>query len=278
MQQLKSSSPNMMPTSPAEMMALQYKTDKGLATSLELATRKANPDFHLAFSHKTEEWLEKFVTIDPAMLSVKNVIRKLQPEPDPVLIIGPTGTGKEILAHALHGSRELVPGGKFIPVNCTALPSELLESELFGHKKGAFTGAIDDRIGKFRVAWKGTLFLDEIGDMSLDMQAKLLRVIQEMRVAPLGADKEEELTCRIVAATNRTEEELLNKLHFREDLFYRLNVFSVKTTPLSERPEDVRHIVDALGGVDIPDEKILLTNGNVRSLQAQVRRWQVLGL
>lgn len=269
----------MMPNNPSELLYLQYQSDKALAKSLELATRKTSPDVKL-WSHITEEWLERFITVSPAMLSVKSMVRKLQPENDPVLIVGPTGTGKELLARALHGSREQYPGGKFIPVNCTALPSELLESELFGHKKGAFTGAIDDRIGKFRAAWKGTLFLDEIGDMPLDMQAKLLRVLQEGTVCPLGSDKEEPVTCRIVAATNKPLDVLLNKLHFREDLFYRLSTFVVQTTPLAERLEDIEHIVDSLGGEALVTCGNIKWNieGNVRTLQAQVRKWQVLGL
>lgn len=267
-----------MPKNASDLLALQYKSDKGLAKMMELSTRKASPDVKL-WSYLTEEWLEKFITVDPAMLSVKEIIRKVQPESDPVLIVGPTGTGKELLARALHGSREQYPGGKFIPVNCTALPSELLESELFGHKKGAFTGAIDDRIGKFRAAWKGTLFLDEIGDMPLDMQAKLLRVLQEGTVTPLGSDKEEPVTCRIVAATNKPLDVLLNKLHFREDLFYRLSTFVVQTTPLSDRRGDIEHIVDSLGGAELVSSGFNNWDiaGNVRTLQAQVRRYQVLG-
>lgn len=242
-----------------------------MAKKMEEAARKGTPDVKL-FSCHTEEVLEKFVTVNPQMIALKAKVQKLQAEDDPVLIIGPTGTGKEIIARALHGGR----WGKFVPVNCTALPSELLESELFGHEKGAFTGALSDRVGKFRAAFKGTLFLDEIGDMPLDMQAKLLRVLQEKTVTPLGTDKEEEVSCRVVAATNKSIEELLNKLHFREDLYHRLAVFTLQTSPLIDRMDDVRHIVDSLGGEKIPD-LAWNTSGNVRSLQAQVRRWQVLG-
>lgn len=260
------------------LISMQWRTDKVFARSTEGAIRKMDP-FYKCFSCDTQEWLDKYITVDPAMIAEKEKVQKLQPHRDPVLIIGPTGTGKELLAHALHGSRDKYPGGKFVSVNCTALPSELLESELFGHKKGAFTGALEDRVGKFRAAYNGTLFLDEIGDMPLDMQAKLLRVIQEMKVTPLGEDKEVEINCRIVAATNKTEEELLNKCHFREDLYHRLAVFTIRTTPLSARPEDIDHIVDSLGGDKIPRDGGVIWNisGNVRSLQAQVRRWQVLG-
>jgi len=264
------------PTPPAnasQYLELLWKQGQRLmAQNMESAARKGTPNVKL-FSCNTELELEKFVTVNPGMLKLKATVQKLQAEEDPVLIVGPTGTGKEIIARALHGGR----WGKFVPVNCTALPSELLESELFGHKKGSFTGALEDRVGKFRAAHAGTLFLDEIGDMPIDMQAKLLRVLQEKVVVPLGTDKEEPVNCRVVAATNKSIEELLNRLHFREDLYHRLAVFTLQTTALLDRQEDVRHIVDALGGEKIEDTKILITNGNVRSLQAQVRRFQVLG-
>ena len=271
--------PTNIPATPSELIELQWRTGaKELARLTEKSIREdcARKQIPLKLaSCATEEWLDKYITVDPTMIEVKRTIRLLQPEQDPVLIVGPTGTGKELLARALHGSREQFYGGKFVPVNCTALPSELLESELFGHVKGAFTGALDERVGKFRAAWNGTLFLDEIGDMPLDMQAKLLRVLQERVVTPLGSNKEVEVNCRIVAATNRSVETLLNTCHFREDLYYRLSTFVVKTTPLAGRSEDIRHIVDSLGGEKIPDG-IWDISGNVRSLQAQVRRYQVL--
>lgn len=268
-----STSNNQQPTNPSEFMSLLWRGGQKLQARLaEQGCRQSDPEGKY-FSCATAETLDKFVTVDPSMMEMKRRVQLLQAEDDSVLIVGPTGTGKELIARALHGSRI----GKFVPVNCTALPSELLESELFGHKKGAFTGALEDRVGKFRAAWKGTLFLDEIGDMPLDMQAKLLRVLQEKVVVPLGTDKEEEVTCRVVCATNKTLDELLNKIHFREDLYYRLAVFTLRTTSLKERPEDVRHIVDYLGGEKMPDDLIGLPHGNVRSLQAQVRRWQVFG-
>ena len=271
------------PTSPSELIKLQWNTGgKNLAQATEKACRIADPEGKY-FSCATEIELSKFVTVDPKMKRVKEMVQTLQSEQDPVLIVGPTGTGKEILARALHGGR----WGKFIPVNCTALPSELLESELFGHKKGAFTGADSDRIGKFRAAHRGTLFLDEIGDMPIDMQAKLLRALQEKKVTPLGSEEEESVQCRVVAATNRSVEELLGKVHFRTDLYYRLAVFTLETTPLLDRPSDIEHIVDSLGGQalvtkwkewDFQDPTCPYdVKGNVRSLQAQVRRYQVLG-
>ncbi len=260
------------PANVNELIKLQWRQDKALARLTEKACRTSDPEGRY-FSCETAAVLAGFVTVHPEMLRLKDKVQLLQCEPDPVLIVGPTGTGKEIIARALHGSRT----GKFVAVNCTALPSELLESELFGHVKGAFTGALDDRVGKFRAAFGGTLFLDEIGDMPIDMQAKLLRVLQEKKVCPLGTDKEVEINCRVVCATNRGVDELLNKVHFREDLYHRLAIFTLQTTALLDRMDDVRHIVDHLGGDKIPDEKILVTSGNVRSLQAQVRRWQVFG-
>jgi len=264
---------------PSDLILTLWRSgQRDFARDTERATRAANPKVKLA-SCSTEEWLDKFITVNPVMLEMKETVRKLQPENDPVLIFGPTGTGKELIAHALHGSRE----GKFIAVNCTALPSELLESELFGHKKGAFTGASDDRVGKFRAAWKGTLFLDEIGDMPLDMQAKLLRVLQENSVCPLGSDREEIIECRVVAATNMNLRNLVDTGMFRLDLYHRLSVFEINLTSLDARLEDIEHIIDYLGGnglvtavKDNPKHEWNL-EGNVRSLQAQIRRWLVLG-
>jgi len=254
---------------------------------MELSIRKADGNIRLA-SCKTEEILDKWITVDPAMLKMKDIVRKIQPEDDAVLIVGPTGTGKEMLAQALHGSRI----GKFVPVNCTALPSELLESELFGHKKGAFTGADSDRVGKFQSAFGGTLFLDEIGDMPLMMQAKLLRVLQEKKVTQLGNDGAEiDVKCRVVAATNLSLDELIGYTLYesgelpryipgrlRLDLYYRIAIFVIQTTALSDRLEDVPHIVDELGGHELVTKGIKIDiSGNVRSIQAQIRRYQVLG-
>ncbi len=260
------------PANVNELIKLQWRQDKALARLTEKACRTSDPEGRY-FSCDTAAVLAGFVTVHPEMLKLKDKVQLLQCEPDPVLITGPTGTGKEIIARALHGSRT----GKFVAVNCTALPSELLESEVFGHVKGAFTGALDDRVGKFRAAFAGTLFLDEIGDMPIDMQAKLLRVLQEKRVTPLGTDKEVEINCRVVCATNRGVEELLNKVHFREDLYYRLAVFTLQTLGLRDRIDDIQHLIDHFGGDKMSVDTVWDCKGNVRSLQAQVRRWQVLG-
>ena len=155
-----------------------------------------------------------------------------------VLINGQSGTGKEVLAQAIHGAS---PRGKkaFIAINCGALPEQLLESELFGHAKGAFTGAVSSREGLFQAATGGTLFLDEIGDMPLSLQVKLLRVLQERKVRPLGSNHDIDVDVRIISATHRDLPKAMEKGEFREDLFYRLNVVSLKLPTLSERAEDI---------------------------------------
>jgi len=175
----------------------------------------------------------------------------LAPSQSPILILGETGTGKELFARFIHRlsgrSHEA-----FIPVNCAALPEALVESILFGHKRGAFTGAVTDQIGKFDVAHKGTLFLDELGELPLPAQAKLLRVIQDGLLEPIGHTKPHKVDVRIVAATNRDLRKLVRQGKFREDLYYRLNVGEVRLPPLRERRSDIPklalHILDRLNG------------------------------
>ncbi|NLF25318.1 MAG: sigma-54-dependent Fis family transcriptional regulator [Deltaproteobacteria bacterium] len=171
------------------------------------------------------------------MQRVFSVIEKVAKIDATVLILGETGTGKELVARAIHklsGRR-----GNLVPVNCGAIPEEILESELFGHEKGAFTGAISSRVGRFQLADAGTIFLDEIGEMSPKLQVKLLRVLQEMRVEPVGSNKSIEVDVRVIAATNKDLWEEVKAGRFREDLFYRLQVVPVVLPPLRSRGEDV---------------------------------------
>ncbi len=166
------------------------------------------------------------------------LIDMVGPSDSTALILGDSGTGKELVARALHESSPRAKG-PFIPVNCGAIPRDLLESELFGHRKGAFTGAISDRKGRFELADKGTLFLDEIGDMPIDLQVKLLRVLQERQIDPVGSLLAVPIDVRVVAATHKDVVGLINKQQFREDLYYRLNVMPIEIRQLSERLDDV---------------------------------------
>ena len=160
-----------------------------------------------------------------------------------VLIFGESGTGKELIAHAIHAASPRAPEA-FVEVNCAAIPEELIESELFGHRKGSLAGALDDKIGKLQKADGGTLFLDEVGDMSLKTQAKLLRALDEQRFEPVGAAESIKVDVRVVASTNKNLEEEIERGNFREDLFYRLNVVPFHVPPLRERIEDVRLLAD----------------------------------
>lgn len=159
-----------------------------------------------------------------------------------MLITGESGTGKELVARALH-DESVRSSGNFVPINCAAIPKDLLESELFGHRKGAFTGAVADRIGRFELAHGGTIFLDEIGDLSLDMQVKLLRVLQERTIDPVGGLRPVQVHVRVVAATHRDLEIEMQEGRFREDLYYRLNVLPLHTSPLRDRAEDVPELL-----------------------------------
>ncbi|HHN46471.1 MAG TPA: PAS domain-containing protein, partial [Planctomycetes bacterium] len=198
-----------------------------------------------------------------------------------VLVTGESGTGKELVARALHATSHR-KSGPFVPVNCAALPDNLIESELFGHRKGAFTGALSERAGKVKTAAGGTLFLDEIAEMPVAIQAKLLRFLEEKRFCPVGADQAEDADVRIIAATNRDIEKRVSEERFRSDLYYRINVVRIEIPPLRERPEDIPLLVDYFlarlcrrMGKDIPavNEAVLQMllayeyPGNVRELE-----------
>ena len=178
-----------------------------------------------------------------ALNKVRDMIDKVAPTEARVLITGPNGSGKELVAHQLHQKSER-SRGPMVEVNCAAIPSELIESELFGHKKGSFTSAIKDRKGKFEVASGGTLFLDEIGDMSLSAQAKVLRALQESKITPVGGDKEIKVDVRVLAATNKNLKEEIEHGRFREDLYHRLSVILIEVPALNERKDDIAELAE----------------------------------
>jgi len=189
-----------------------------------------------------ERRFEQVIGNSPALESVLEQVERVAPTDSTVLIQGETGTGKELIAHAIHNLSSRC-GRPFVRLNCAAIPLDLLESELFGHEKGAFTGAIAQKVGRFELADKGTLFLDEVGDIPPALQPKLLRVLQEQEFERLGSTRTHRVDVRLVAATNRNLMEMANDGEFRSDLYYRLNVFPVLLPPLRERREDIPALV-----------------------------------
>jgi formate hydrogenlyase transcriptional activator len=186
---------------------------------------------------------EQIIGNSDALESVLEQVEQVAPTDSTVLIQGETGTGKELIARAVHNLSSRY-GRPFIKLNCAAIPFDLLESELFGHEKGAFTGAIAQKIGRFEMADKGTLFLDEVGDIPLPLQPKLLRVLQEQEFERLGSGRTHQVDVRLVAATHRNLVEMVKRNEFRSDLYYRLNVFPVPLPPLRERREDIPALVE----------------------------------
>jgi len=199
-------------------------------------------------------------------------LEKISPTDAPVLVRGATGVGKELVAREIHRLSGREGRGQFIAVNCSAIPTELLESELFGHERGAFSGAVSSYQGRMRLADGGSLLLDEIGDMPADLQAKLLRAVQEGVVTPVGSGKEIAVDVRIISATHKPLEELIDQGQFREDLFFRLNVIPITVAPLRERPEEIVELFDYFSDAyALRGETIKL---NARSLsQLQAYRW-----
>ena len=221
---------------------------------------------------------------------VREVIDRIAAFDTRTLIVGENGTGKELVAHWLHAKSRRA-AGPFVEVNCAAIPSELIESELFGHERGAFTSAIKQRKGKFEQATGGTLFMDEIGDMSLAAQAKVLRALQESRISRVGSDKDIAVDVRVIAATNKNLREEIGKGNFREDLYHRLSVIVIRVPPLRERASDIpeltRHFIDEISETyGIAPKKIdgdamqalssLRWSGNVRELRNVVERLIIL--
>ncbi len=227
----------------------------------------------------------------PAITSIKEIIDKVAQTDARVLITGPNGTGKELVAHWIHQKSER-SSGPMVEVNCAAIPSELIESELFGHVKGAFTSANKDRAGKFEAANGGTIFLDEIGDMSLSAQAKVLRALQENKISRVGSDKDIKVDVRVVAATNKDLKKEIEDKKFREDLYHRLAVILIKVPPLNERREDIPLLVkffsEKIAEEHGSNVKVFTENaikqlqdydwtGNIRELRNVVERLIILG-
>jgi len=186
----------------------------------------------------TQQVLHPFIGASPSAEALRTMIARVASSMATALITGESGTGKELVARALHDQSDRSQAN-FVPINCAAIPTGLVESELFGHRKGSFTGAMTDRVGRFELAHGGTIFLDEIGDLSLDMQVKLLRVVQERKVDPVGGTKSIPVDVRVVAATHRDLEHEITAGRFREDLYYRLNVLPLNTPALRQRSQDV---------------------------------------
>jgi len=237
-----------------------------------------------------ERRFEQIIGNSLALEAVLEQVERVAPTDSTVLIEGETGTGKELIAQAIHNLSSRC-GRPFVRLNCAAIPLDLLESELFGHEKGAFTGAIAQKIGRFELADKGTLFLDEVGDIPAPLQPKLLRVLQEQEFERLGSTRTHQVDVRLVAATNRDLAEMVNRGQFRSDLYYRLNVFPVMLPPLRARSEDIPALVTHFAGIfgrrmgrqieHIPAETMSALNsyqwpGNIRELQNLVERAVIL--
>lgn len=243
-------------------------------------------------SKKTKKTNSKYEIIGESkqIKNVKQLIEKIAPTNAKVLILGPNGSGKELVARQIHSS-SLRSNGPFIEVNCAAIPSELIESELFGHIKGSFTSAHKDRIGKFEAANEGTIFLDEIGDMSLSAQSKVLRAIQENKIQKVGSDKDIYVDTRVIAATNKNITELIKSNKFREDLYHRISVIELNVPSLNDRKPDIpllieyfiQQLTDQYDGrhlyIDESGIKKMISydwKGNVRELRNIVERLFIL--
>ena len=255
--------------------------------------KKANSSLKQENSQLKKKVNKKYQMIgqSPALKKIQEIIDKVAVSDARVLVTGPNGAGKELVAHAIHSQSER-SRGPMIEVNCAAIPSELIESELFGHVKGSFTGAIKDKSGKFEQATGGTIFLDEIGDMSLVAQAKVLRALQESKVSPVGSDKEIKVDVRVIAATNKNLAKEIEQGKFREDLYHRLSVIEISVPSLNDRAEDipllVEHFTNLISSENGSaakkfDDKAIKSlqqydwTGNIRELRNVVERLIILG-
>jgi formate hydrogenlyase transcriptional activator len=270
----------------ANQIAIAVENASAYGESSRLKDRLAQENVYLESELRNELLFEDIVGHSRALQSVLKEIETVAPADSTVLIYGETGTGKELIARALHNlsSRK---SHAFVKLNCAAIPTGLLESELFGHERGAFTGAITQRVGRFELAHRGTIFLDEIGEVPLEIQPKLLRVLQEREFERLGSTRTLRTDARLIAATNRDLKTMVEEQKFRSDLYYRVNVFPIRVPPLRERREDipllVRHFVQQFSQRNnrvintIPSETMEALvryhwPGNVRELQNVIER------
>jgi two-component system response regulator AtoC len=260
-----------------------------IGKALELERYRSENAFLRAQVGETWAAEDTFLAL-PSMREIADRIVKVAQSGSPVLLTGETGTGKELGARGVHDQSPR-RHGLFVPLNCAALPGDLLEAELFGHARGAFTGAVHDRQGKFEVADGGTLFLDEIGDMPLSLQAKLLRVLEDAVIEPLGTNRRINVDVRIISATNQNLEEAIAEKRFRKDLYFRLNTFEIHLQPLRERPDDIDILAPLFlerfarevgkGPIRLSDDAVAMLRryewpGNVRELRNLMERAAVL--
>ncbi|MXV38559.1 response regulator [Flavobacteriaceae bacterium Ap0902] len=275
---------------PPDLNRLLNSVRNALDKKSLVTQNKTLQDENKALKRKVSEKYEMIGDSQP-LNDIRNMIDKVAATEARVLITGPNGTGKELVAHHIHekSDRNKMP---MVEVNCAAIPSELIESELFGHMKGSFTGAHKDKPGKFELANKGTIFLDEVGDMSLSAQAKVLRALQEGKIARVGGDKEIDVDVRVLAATNKNLQEEIEKGNFREDLYHRLAVILIRVPGLDERKDDIENLVEHFA-LKIAEEhgqptkvfskgainalKKLSWTGNIRELRNVVERLIILG-
>jgi formate hydrogenlyase transcriptional activator len=274
----------------AKQVAVAFENALAFDCIEELKEKLEKEKIYLEEEIRTANNFEEIIGESAALKRVLKGVETVAPTNSTVLIIGETGTGKELIARALH---QLSPNREstFVKLNCAAIPSGLLESELFGHEKGAFTGAIMQKIGRFELAHKGTLFLDEVGDIPAELQPKLLRVLQEQEFERLGSTKTIRVNVRLVAATNRDLPRMVEDGQFRSDLYYRLNVFPIVLPPLRERADDIPRLVRYLTqkfarrmgrqietiSSDVMDSLVHYTwPGNVRELENVIERAVIL--
>ena len=256
-----------------------------LLSTVRSAIRSKTQPIIIPKAVKKQNVSQQMIGESDAIQRIHKLISKVAPTQARVLVQGPNGSGKELISDAIH-KNSLRHKGPFVEVNCAAIPSELIESELFGHVKGAFTSAHKDRKGKFEAAHGGTLFLDEIGDMSLPAQAKVLRALQEHKIQRVGSDKDISVDVRIIAATNKDLSKEIIEKRFREDLFHRLAVIEIQVPPLNDRRSDIPLLIDHFNAALSPFKSIeegaiqLLTDmnwtGNVRQLRNVVERLHIL--